>query len=216
MADIDPAHVLFPDDAPKLDPSYDFNAISKGAAESRLMRRVEPEPAATAGQPDASAKPDQTAGKDDDDIASKLFKDEAKADYDQIMSGELDQYTLGAVQDGDTDRADALKYATSALADDMRAAGTDAGDLKEAFEIVRHSAGIVPPTHEQREVSFAAGMAAVQEAGISDSDLNAARVFIRDLETVSPGVVASLNAHGAGNDIKLIRKAVAEARRRGY
>ncbi|NKB83747.1 hypothetical protein HED51_11340 [Ochrobactrum grignonense] len=100
--------------------------------------------------------------------------------------------------------------------EDMRAAGTDAGDLKEAFEIVRHSAGMVPPTHEQREASFNEGMTAVQQSGISDADLSAARQFIADLEIVSPGVVRSLNAHGAGNDIRLIRKAVAEARRRGY
>lgn len=213
MADIDPAHILFPSDAPKVDPSYDFQGIAKGAAEARLLRRADPD--ASNVFPGEAGKANPDAG-ESDDIAAKLFQDEAKADYDQIMSGELDQYTLGAVQDGDTDRADALKYATSALADDMRAAGTDASDLKEAFEIVRHSAGMVPPTHEQREASFNEGMTAVQAAGISDTDLSAARAFIRDLETVSPGVVASLNAHGAGNDIRLIRKAVAEARRRGY
>ncbi|KAB2720941.1 hypothetical protein F9K73_13565 [Brucella intermedia] len=214
MADIDPAHVLFPSDAPKLDASLDFNGIAKGAAEARLTRRTEPDAANVF--PGDAAKPDQTAGQSDDDIAEKLFGDTSKADYDKLMEGELDQYALNAIQNGDKDRADALKYATSALADDMRAAGTDASDLKEAFEIVRHSAGMVPPTHEQREASFNEGLTAVQQAGISDADLSAARAFIRDLETVSPGVVASLNAHGAGNDIRLIRKAVVEARRRGY
>ncbi|MBM7330734.1 hypothetical protein JS562_48085 [Agrobacterium sp. S2] len=214
MADIDPAHVLFPSDAPKLDASLDFNGIAKGAAEARLMRQADPNAANVF--PGDAAKPDQTAGNDDDDIAAKLFKDDAKADYEKLMDGELDQYTLGAIQDGDRERADALKYASRSLAEDFRTAGTDATELKEAFEIVRHSAGMVPPTHEQREASFNEGMAAVQAAGISDADLSAARAFIRDLETVSPGVVASLNAHGAGNDIRLIRKAVAEARRRGY
>lgn len=216
MADIDPAHVLFPNDAPKLDPALDFVGHAKDAAETRLMRRTELEPAVVPNQPDSGAKSDQAAAQSEDDLATKLFKEDAKADYNKLMDGELNHYALSAIQDGDRERADALKYATSALADDMRAAATDAGDLKEAFEIVRHSAGMLPPTHEQREASFNEGMTAVHAAGISDADLTAARAFISDLETVSPGVVASLNAHGAGNDIRLIRKAVAEARRRGY
>lgn len=211
MADIDHASIMFPNDAP-VAPNPDMNplAFAKDDAAARLLRRVEP--AEQAGQPDAKpadAKPDA-------DVAKTLFGDTTKPDYEGAMRSELETFRLSAHADGDTERAEALGHATQALAADFSANDTDASDLKEAFEIVRHSAGLMPPTLEEREVSFTSGMAAVQDAGINDSDLNAARAFIRDLETVSPGVVASLNAHGAGNDIRLIRKAVAEARRRGY
>ncbi|CAB4325014.1 hypothetical protein [Brucella sp. 191011898] len=211
MADIDPSHILFPSDAPSApDPAMNPLAFAKDDAAARLMRRVEP--AEQAGQPDA--KP--ADAKPDTDIAKTLFGDTTKPDYEGAVRGELETYRLSAHADGDTERAEALGHATQALAADFAANDTEPTDLKEAFEIVRHSAGMVPPTLEEREASFTAGMSEVQSAGISDADLSAARSFIRDLETVSPGVVASLNAHGAGNDIRLIRKTVAEARRRGY
>jgi len=206
--DTEAAHVLFPSDAPTTPPEW-FKA-DQSAAEQRLMRRAEP-PAQAQQQAD-TAPP---AGPDAD-AAEKLFGSESGADFDKLVSGELDQYTLSAIQDGDTERADALKHATSALADDMRAAGTEASTLSEAFEIVRQSAGVTEMTHDQREASYNSGMTAVQEASISNADLSAARSFIRDLDRVSPGVIDSLRAHGAGNDIRLIKKAVAEARRRGY
>lgn len=204
--DTEAAHVLFPNDAPTTPPEW-FKA-DQSAAEQRLMRRAEP--------PAQAQQRDDTARLAGPDAAEKLFGSESGADYDKLVSGELDHFTLSAMQDGDTERADALKHATSALADDMRAAGTEAGTLSEAFEIVRQSAGMTELTHDQREASFSSGMTAVQEANISNADLSAARSFIRDLDRVSPGVIDSLRAHGAGNDIRLIKKAVAEARRRGY
>lgn len=208
------AYILFGADKPKSAEPPDWYKADQAAAESRLMR-VEPSARAQAAQD--GSKPDQPASAGPAaDAAEKLFTSESGTDYGQLVSGELDAYTLGAIQDGDTERSEALKHATSALAEDMRTAGTEPATLGEAFEIVRQSAGMVPLTAEQREESFAAGMAAIQSERITEPDLSAARAFIRDLDRVSPGVVDSLRAHGAGNDIRLIRNAIAEARRRGY
>jgi hypothetical protein len=63
---------------------------------------------------------------------------------------------------------------------------------------------------------MAEGLAACQAEGIADADINLARRFVADLETVSPGTIATLERTGAGNDLRLIRKAIAEAKRRGY
>lgn len=203
--DPDVASILFPDDAPqqsRQEPPTYFK-VAQSEAEQRLMGNH-------GKGTDATANPS-------DDVASKLFSTEsADPDYDNLVLGELEQHTLTALKDGDEERAEALRAATTALADDFRQHGTDAADLSEAFEIVRHSAGLEPPTPEQLEASFADGMAAVERDGISADDLNAARRFINDLEIRSPGVKASLEAHGAGNDPRLVRAAVREARKRGY
>lgn len=148
--------------------------------------------------------------------AEALFNDKPQVDYAAVMTSELEQRRIGAHADGDAERVEALAAATTNLAADFRSAGTDAGDIREVFDIVRQSEGLVPPTPEQREASFAEGMATIQAEGITDSELDAARRLIADFERVSPGVVASLEAHSAGKNPALIRKVVAEAKRRGY
>lgn len=210
--DIEAAHVLFPNDAPTPPPEW-FKA-DQSAAEQRLMRRAEP--AAQTVQDQAKGDAAAPAGPDVDAAAKLLFGSESGTDYTKLVENELDQYALSAISEGDSERADALLAATSSLSEDFRKAGTDPGDLREAFELVRHSAGATPPMPEQRQASWDAGMTAIRDEGISDADLHAARSFVADLERVSPGVVASLNAHGAGNSPKLIAAAVREARRRGY
>jgi len=218
MSDLDPAHVLFPSDAPTQPPEW-FSA-HHGAAEQRLVgNHGQRDGSAAAPFPNERKADASPSAGNDDDAASALFKDDAArkdVDWDRVVGGELDQHTLDAIKDGDTDRADALKSATAALTDDFRSAGTDPAEIEEAFSIVRQSAGFKPPTSEESEASFAAGMSEIAAAGVTDADLNAARRFIRDLETVSPGVVASLEAHNAGNNPKLILAAVREARRRKY
>lgn len=94
---------------------------------------------------------------------------------------------------------------------------TDPATIKEAFAIVRDSAETFqPPTPEQLEAGYAAGMAELTASGVTEADLRVARQFVRDLEIVSPGVVASLEIHGAGSDPRLVRAAIKEAKRRGY
>lgn len=80
----------------------------------------------------------------------------------------------------------------------------------------RQADSIVEPTPEQAAERMSEGLEACYAEGITDADLGLARRFIADLEVVSPGTIDTLNRTGAGNDIRLIRKAVAEARRRGY
>ncbi|ESZ17722.1 hypothetical protein X735_11210 [Mesorhizobium sp. L2C085B000] len=222
MAEIDAASILFPNDVPsKPAQAPDWYSAQRSAAEQRLT--------GTHGKPDAAAAvvfPSERradapppAGKEDD-AASILFRDDAArkdVDYAAHVGGELDQFTLDAMKDGDTERASALKAATAALSEDFRAAGTEPATIEEAFTIVRQSAdSFSPPTPEQIEAGFVAGMAELTGSGVAESDIGIARRFIADMEIVSPGVVASLERHGAGNDPRLVRAAIKEAKRRGY
>ncbi|RUU85473.1 hypothetical protein EOB59_31980 [Mesorhizobium sp. M7A.F.Ca.MR.176.00.0.0] len=59
-------------------------------------------------------------------------------------------------------------------------------------------------------------MSELAASGVAEGDISIARRFIADMELVSPGVVASLERHGAGNDPRLVRAAIKEAKRRGY
>lgn len=65
-------------------------------------------------------------------------------------------------------------------------------------------------------LAAAAAVAASQASSRSAAEAEAARALIRDLDLVPPGLIHSLNASGAGNHPKIIKAAIAEARRRGY
>ncbi|MGO4834658.1 hypothetical protein AB4144_20605 [Rhizobiaceae sp. 2RAB30] len=158
------------------------------------------------------------AGDEAKDAASLLFKDDQTAKFDDRETNSFfDTHRLSAIKDGDSGRADEIKVAQEALVADMKAAGTSSADFNEALSVVRDRMGaLVPPSSEQIEADFVSGMAAIQQEGISDADLNSARAFIRDLEVIAPGTIATLEHSGAGNDLRLVRKAVAEAKRRGY
>jgi hypothetical protein len=80
----------------------------------------------------------------------------------------------------------------------------------------RQGDSLLEPTPEQAEQNMTDALAACRSEGISDADINIARRFVADLEAVAPGTIATLERTGAGNDLRLIRKAVAEAKRRGY
>lgn len=98
-------------------------------------------------------------------------------------------------------------------------ASCNAPDVREALDIMREHQGNTvagPVSAEALEAGYASGMAALADEGVTSADLNAARAFISDLEKIAPGTIRSLEATGAGNDPRLIRKAVAEAKRRGY
>lgn len=224
----DPSHILFPSDAPsKPAAAPEWFSANISAAEQRLSGRAAD--ASPAGKPGVDASlifknegpkaPVDTTGKTVEDA---LFPDDAAkaAEFDpSVVSGFLDAYTISAIENGDTARAGALKHATAALADDFRQAGTSTETLQEAFDIVRSSNDRIHPiTPEDAQQGMQAGLATLQsELGDNfQSDLTAARMFLRDLETVSPGVFASLERNGAGNDPRLVKAAIREARRRGY
>lgn len=154
------------------------------------------------------------------DTAEKLFPDDAKPFDDADAKGFFNTFALSARSDGDVERAEALTSAGEALIADARAAGTDAAELTSALDVVRERQGDTPSpiTPEKMEAEFASGMAAIQQeyGDAYMADLNAARAFIRDLEIVAPGTIDSLERTGAGNDVRLIRSAIKEAKRRGY
>lgn len=224
----DPAHLLFPSDAPAPSQPPEYFKVQQNAATARLMgsqkpaaddaaARMFPNDAAKDGTPAPSAGP---ADPDKTDATANLFKDEAKAFDDANAKGFFNTFALSARSDGDVERAEALSSAGDALIADARAAGTDAGDLNTALDVIRERQGdtLSPITPEKMEAEFAAGMAAIQQeyGHTYMADLNAARAFINDLEIIAPGTIDSLERTGAGNDMRLIRSAIKEAKRRGY
>lgn len=197
----EPAHILFPGDAPKVAP--DWFVASHAAAEQRL-----------AG---AGAAAGMTAG-DDADPAKVLFNDDAgkfdAAPVDQFFNG----FANSAANDGDIERSHELQAAGDALVADFKTAGADAAELSAALDVVRERQGDtiaeIPP--EKIEAEMATGLAALTDEGVTNADLALARRFVSDLEIVAPGTMASLERTGAGNDLRLVRAAIKEAKRRGY
>jgi len=164
-----------------------------------------------AGRTDGPARP--AAGE-----PPALFKDAPEFDarpVEAFMSG----FAQSAIADGDLGRADALAAAGEALVADFKAAGTDGYFVSDALDIVRERQGDTlagPVPVERLEADMASALETLATEGISDAELNAARALISDLDRVAPGTVESLIATGAGNDLRLVRMAVAEAKRRGY
>lgn len=205
----DPAHILFPNDAPPKAPPESF-IVQHAQAEARLLgSQKKDDPAASS-----------PAEKDKPDAASVLFKEDAAkaAEFDgKVMTEFAQGFALSALSDGDLDRSRAINAAGEALAEDFRTAGTATADASEALAIVKdRMSAIGGPSLESIAAEYETSIAAVRDEGISDAELNAARTMIRDMEIVAPGTIATLERSGAGNDLKLIRKAVSEAKRRGY
>lgn len=216
----DPAHVLFPSDAPAGSAPPEWFKADQAAATARLMGK---------GQPtldDAAARlfpnEDQAAKAidPDADAAEKLFPDDANQFDEKPIAGFFNSAAVSAAGDGDSERAQALNAASEALIADARKAGTNTADFASALDIVRERQGdlIAPLSAEKMEAEFASGMETIKaEFGSTyESDLNAARSFIRDLEKIAPGTIDSLERTGAGSDVRLVRAAILEARRRGY
>lgn len=222
MAEIDPSHVLFPSDVPS----------KPDAPADDGLRSPTLTPTWTIKAPAAADPARSSAGQTSSDAAEMLFGEDArkpseKAGQDFLtdnsgqfaeVSSVMDRAVLDAFGEGEKERGEALKLARDAIIDDALDHGTDKETMNEAFAALQevNGASLGDLNEEQLAASYSAGMAAVQAASISDDDLNAARAFIRDMEEIAPGTIASLERRGAGNDIRIIRKAVNEARRRGY
>lgn len=211
----DAAHILFPDDAPtKVVPEW--FTVQRAAAEQRLAGMGDPAAAMFPNEKPKGAA-DKPTG-DDADPASVLFKDDAgkfdAAPVDQFFNG----FAVSAAADGDVDRSHELQAAGQALVADFKSAGADAAELSAALDVVRERQGdtISEIAPEKIEAEMSSGLAALADEGVADADLNAARRFVADLEIVAPGTIASLERTGAGNDLRLVRAAIKEAKRRGY
>lgn len=220
----DPAHILFPADAPSKPPEW-FSA-QRNAAEQRLSGQNTHDDAARVANtlfPSeakvADSAADPSAGQDDDaDAADKLFKDDAATFDAKPVQDFISGFAASAAADGDMDRAEALEAAGSALVADFKAAGSDAAELSAALDVVRERQAdtITEIAPEKLQAEMATSLETLAAEGVTSADLNAARAFIRDMEIVAPGTIDSLARTGAGNDLRLVRAAIREARRRKY
>lgn len=197
---LDPAHLLFPNDAPK--------------AEAAPLP-AETKPATTPG--DLVQQPTAGSIAAQQDAAATLFKADARqfdaAPVEEIFNGFAD----AAISDSDGgERFRALETARDGLIADAASHGANAADLAEAMSIVkeRQGDGLLEPTPEQAEARMSESLAALRAEGVTDADLAAARRLVADMDKVAPGTIASLERSGAGNDPRLVRLMIKEARRR--
>jgi hypothetical protein len=152
-----------------------------------------------------------------EDPASALYGDKSGEFDDTEFSSAMDSLSIDALKDGNTDRSDALEYARQGLVSDFKAAGTDSGDVGEAMGIVNAYAYSMPDAETMAATETKTTQTLSAEWGDRfQTNLSAARQFISDLDRVSPGLKDSLERSGAGNDEKLVRLVVKEAKRRGY
>jgi hypothetical protein len=199
----DPAHLLFPADAPKSQQPPVAGGSAPAAAVPDARKAVEPVPAA--GPADA-AKPGD---------AAKLFGAEVSpAEWDSAVE-RLDTLADAVRLSGGTDRAAALTEASIILAADAEASGMASDDLREIIEHAHAaSATLTPMTAEQ----LADGRAkAMQElADVPAEDIAAAQGLIATLTKQMPSLPYQLEASGLGNNPAFIRAIIKESRRRGY
>lgn len=205
----DTASILYPDDPPRAVDMPDWRKADIAAAETRLMGKA-PAPAAAPAAGDDAEVPD---------LASALYDDDEQAgNFDETGSNSFfNQQALKALEDDDRERSQALGAAGKALVADMKAAGTSSADFDEALTIVNEAA-YETLTDAEIDARQAETIATLEReyGGEFKRNIDAANRFIRDLDKIAPGTIMSLQASGAGNDPRIIRKAVKEALRRGY
>lgn len=201
----DPAHVLFPNDAPKPQQPPAASAPAVPEASKALS-------AASPADPLAAVKPD--------DVAATLFKNDAVDSGAKGVTDILDGFANSAIADGDGgERARAIEAARDGLIADAMASGTDTKELFSVVNVIHElqANSLVEPTPEQAVQRMSEGLEACRNENIADADLDLGRRFVVEhLEKVAPGVVATLERTGAGNDIRVIRAVIAEAKRRGF
>jgi hypothetical protein len=204
----DPAHVLFPNDVPT------SAAPAAGA----------PGPAGAAGTGQGDAKPPALAAGDPQaDAARSIFKNEPGADdaAARDVTDTFGSFAVSAFNDGDADRGRALQAAGTTLLEDVKAAGGLASDLAEALGYVREAANrFTPATEEENQAGMAKALDVLRaertDHAALASDILAAHRLIIDMDKKTPGLIEQLELTGAGNDPRLIKAAIKEARRRGY
>ena len=151
----DPAHILFPSDAPKSQQAPDWFKAGHAAAEQRLAGQhgdaaAKLLPSGTSGDPAPTAG---SADKTKPDAATALFKDDAPSFDAKAVTEIFDGFANRAISDGDGgERARAIEAARDGLIADAKAHGMDAKELSEAIAVVkeRQADSIVEPTPEAR------------------------------------------------------------------
>lgn len=210
----DPAHVLFPNDAPKIEQP----------AEAGNSAPVLRNPVVTVIGADKAAEPTPPAGnpaaKKPDDVAAALFKDDAIDSNAKAVTEILDGHANSAISDGDGgERFRAIEAARDGLIADAMASGTDTKELFAVVNVIHElqANSITVPTPEQAAQRMTEGLEACRSENIADADLDLGRRFVAEhLEKIAPGTIYTLERTGAGNDIRVIRAVIAEAKRRGF
>lgn len=200
---------LYPDDMPQArQPAPQARPSRPDTAAAVLY--PDDRPAGQTARLPARTKP---VGRDGDQPAL-TYSDAGKFD-ETSASSMFNTRALAAQQDGNAENASEWLAAGQALVGDMKAAGTPADDFSAALRAFNEadSETLTPEQHAER---YEASIAQLQaELGPNlDADLALARQLIARLDQQAPGLIASLEATGAGNDPKLIKLAIKEARRR--
>lgn len=202
----DTASILYPDDAPAATPP----AQTQRQHSDPMSRQPAPADRQAQHQTDRS----ETA-RDDQPVSLTYAED---THFDETAANSMfNQRALAAKQDGNDENAAEWSAAGEALVADFKAAGADHSVFNEALSAF-NEADSETLTPEQHAEKYEASMAELQaELGPNlEADLAAARRLIEHLDQQAPGLIASLQYTGAGNHPKLIRAAIAEAKRRGY
>lgn len=195
---IDPAHLMFPSDAP-------------AAAVQAPAQDAQPRPSAPAAPAQAATQPPADA---DANAAERLFDSELPsngADLGEAV-GRLDDLA-SAIRISEPERAAALTDATDELVSYAIDHDMPAGDLREIVEAVHVAADTLSPmTPEQLADGQAKAMRELSDVPAADLDL--ARGLIREIEKKIPGTMRQLEISGLGNRPAFIRAVVKESRRR--
>lgn len=209
MIEIDPS-ILFPNEGPAQPAAApDWFKAAENSASQRL-----------AGNHEQKAAEPVTDQPRPEDI---IFQDDATkgaaAAVEKALNETLQTFAVSAVADGEAERGEELQAAIQNLSSEFSKAGTPAEELASALGVVRERSDRLGDISEAEALAdYQDSMAALQnEIGPTlDADLTAARAFNRDLERVAPGTIATLERHGAGNDLRLVKLVIREARRRKY
>lgn len=207
------AHLLFPNDAPK---SHQPAAAGESAPilRSPVLTVIEP------GKAVEPTSPTGPAVKTTPDAAAVLFKGDATDAGAKGVTQVLDGFANSAISDGDGgERFRAIEAARDGLIADAMAAGTDTKELFAVVNVVHElqANSVAVPTPEQAVQRMTEGLEVCRNQNIADADLDLGRRFVTEhLEKIAPGTIYTLERTGAGNDIRVIRAVIAEAKRRGF
>lgn len=204
---------LYPDDQPKAHSFPSSAPLTRPARQPDATEAVlypNDQPKTDAPQRQAQ----RLSATDGDEPATLTYGDKASFDATQATSF-FDQHAIAAMQEGDQERSAELGQAGKALVRDFKSAGADASVLNEALRAYNETAGEYL-SEDQRMDLAETTMAQLQaELGPNlESDLALARQLIEWLDQQVPGLKASLEGSGAGNDPRIIKAAIREAKRR--
>ncbi|MFZ5675982.1 MAG: hypothetical protein ACOZAM_23745 [Pseudomonadota bacterium] len=154
-----------------------------------------------------------------DDLAKTLYGEGSSAfrEDDADTHSWFDGLIAEKIKDGDKEHVDYLAAGKAGLIADLVEAKTPQADFSNALGVVNEYMSRDLSADERASIE-ASSMAELQNQYGDDlgKSLAAARQLIADLDTVSPGLIDTLERSGAGNDRKLVQLAIGEAKRRGY